>query len=485
MALQCSKRSIEFSLPPRINGPGASPMRRTFLLLLVTPFLGAAQPSVDLTHGPLRVSDNRRFLVHSDGAPFFWLGDTAWELFHRLSRPETHQYLENRRAKRFTVIQAVVLAELDGLEAPNAYGEVPLINRDPLRPNEKYFTHVDWVVKEADEMGLYIGMLPTWGNKVSKGSWEKTAPIIFNPENAKAYGRWIGRRYRNERNIIWILGGDRNPRGAEPVWRAMAEGVREADRHHLLTYHPNGQASSSDALGDDDWLAFNMIQSGHLAHNFPNFEFVERDYSRQPVKPVLDGENRYEDHPVNWKPKELGYFDEYDVRQAAYWAVLAGAFGHTYGCHPIWQMLAPGREPIGFARNNWVDALDMPGASSLRHLRALVESRPALSRVPDQGLLADNPPAGIDHAQASRGDGYAFIYVPAGRPAIVNLYRFPWKNSKVWWFDPKSGGARPDGTAASDSPRTFTPPGTPGRGNDWVLVLDDLAVGFAPPGERR
>ena len=81
----------------------------------------------------LRVSDNKRFLVKDSGAPFFYLGDTAWELFHRLNREEADLYLENRAAKGFTVIQAVVLAELDGLKVPNPYGEVPLINMDPTK----------------------------------------------------------------------------------------------------------------------------------------------------------------------------------------------------------------------------------------------------------------------------------------------------------------------------------------------------------------
>src|ERR687894_371368 len=71
-------------------------------------------PSVDFAHGDLKVSENGRFLVHEDGSPFFYLGDTAWELFHRLDREEADRYLADRAGKRFTVIQAVALAELEG-----------------------------------------------------------------------------------------------------------------------------------------------------------------------------------------------------------------------------------------------------------------------------------------------------------------------------------------------------------------------------------
>lgn len=110
----------------------------------------------------LKVHTSRRYLVTEDGKPFFWLGDTAWELFHRLGREEAGVYLRDRAGKGFTVIQAVVLAELDGLNTPNPAGHRPLIENDPTQPNEPHFQDVDWVVDRAEALGLYIGMLPTW-----------------------------------------------------------------------------------------------------------------------------------------------------------------------------------------------------------------------------------------------------------------------------------------------------------------------------------
>lgn len=121
-----------------------------------------------------------------EGKPFFWLGDTAWELFHRLSREEADLYLKNRADKGFTVIQAVVLAELDGLHDPNAYGEIPLENDDPTKPREPYFQHVDFIIRKAEQYGLYIGLLPTWGDKIYKDSWG-VGPEIFNVDNAKMH----------------------------------------------------------------------------------------------------------------------------------------------------------------------------------------------------------------------------------------------------------------------------------------------------------
>ncbi|HOJ59656.1 MAG TPA: glycoside hydrolase family 140 protein [bacterium] len=437
--------------------------------------------SVDFSHGPLKVSENRRFIVHEDGTPFFYLGDTAWELFHRLTREEAERYLENRRQKGFTVIQAVVLAELDGLETPNAYGDKPLLNNNPAQPNEAYFKHVDFIVNKAKEKGIFIGMLPTWGDKVTK-AWGK-GPVVFNPENARIYGRFLGQRYRIQPNIIWILGGDRVADGAEEIWRAMAQGIQEGDGGiHLITYHPQGGQSSSKWFHEDEWLAFNMLQSGHDRFDNPNYRMITADYNREPVKPCFDGEPRYEDHPVNWKA-ENGWFNDFDVRQAAYWALFAGAFGHTYGCHDIWQMMAPGRAPISSARNNWYDVLDLPGAWDMMHVRHLMESRPFLSRVPDQSLIAEGQSEGAGHVQATRGDGYAFVYIPAGTPVTIQLGKISGGKVMAWWYDPRKGTASLIDSFADSGTRRFDPPGPEKRGNDWVLVLDDASQNFPAPGQ--
>ena len=120
--------------------------------------------SVDFSHGDLCVSPNGRFLQHTDGTPFLYLGDTAWELIYRLNEPEVELYMENRRAKGFTVIQTVILSELDGSDGINR----PLINGSPSTPDPDYFKWVDRVLEIAGEKGLYVGLLPTWGDKVDR-----------------------------------------------------------------------------------------------------------------------------------------------------------------------------------------------------------------------------------------------------------------------------------------------------------------------------
>jgi hypothetical protein len=437
--------------------------------------------SVDLKHGKLQISENKRFLIHEDGTPFFYLGDTGWELFHRLNKEETEKYLENRRAKGFTVIQAVALAELDGLNTPNAEGNKPLIDNDPLKPNEAYFIHVDWVIRKAAEKGIFIGLLPTWGDKVDK-RWG-AGPVIFNKDNAFKYGQWIGKRYRDFPNIIWINGGDRDGGGDNtPVWNALAEGIKSVDKNHLMTFHPWGERSSSEWFHNSSWLDFNMCQTGHGQRSYAIYkQIIVRDYDLKPVKPCFDGEPRYEDHPVGWNPNVLGWFNDEDIRQALYWNLFSGSFGHTYGCHPIWQMKTPAREAVGLARNNWYDVLDLPGAWDLIHARKLLESRPFVSRIPDQSMIVPSYYPETDYVVATRGNGYAFVYFPTGWSAEIILDKLGAKSVTAYWYDPRKGESKLIDTISGTGTRKFTPPSN-GRGNDWILVLDDLSKGFKAPG---
>jgi hypothetical protein len=456
-------------------------MNRIILLSLIFLFGSSS------AFAQLRVSKNQRFLETAEGKPFFWLGDTAWELFHRLSREEAEMYLKNRAAKGFTVIQAVVLAEMDGLHTPNYYGDVPLEDDDPAKPREAYFQHVDFIIQKAEQAGLYIGLLPTWGDKLYKDRWG-TGPEIFNTGNAKVYGRWIGARYKNQKNIIWILGGDRNPRNETDVavWRAMAEGIAEAvggNDKALMTFHPQPtpveDGGSSKWFHHDAWLDFNMFQTGHCREN-NLWDRIEVVYNRKPVKPVLDGETLYEDHPVCFNAADLGTANAYDVRKHAYIDVFAGAFGHTYGCHDVWQMYAPHRTPVNGPHYPWYVALDLPGASQMKYLRALMESRPFFDRVPDQSVLLNTSGAN-DRIQATRGNDYIFVYSSQGKRITIAATKISGREIAAWWYNPRNGEVKEIGTFTKQPKHEFTPP-TTGYGQDWVLVIDDASKSFNKPG---
>lgn len=437
----------------------------------------------------LRISSNKRFFIKEDNTPFFWLGDTAWELIHKLSRDEVDLYLENRAKNGFTVIQTVALAELDGLRVNNAYGRKPLLKNsfgeyDPTMPdleinesnNYTYWDHLEYVIDKASDFGLYIALLPTWGDKFHL-CWGK-GPEIFNSENAKVYGNWLANRLKDKKNIVWVLGGDRQLITAEHfhIINEMAKGIKIGEsEEHLITMHPAGSFSSAYHVHKEDWLDFNMIQSGHDRLNNENYKKVSEDYNRNPIKPVIDAEPRYEDHPVNFNPVN-GYFDDYDVRQAAFWAVLSGACGHTYGHHSIWSMCT---EPTEYTIMTWKEGINRPGGKQMKYLRGLIESRPFLELIPDQDLVVQNY-TGANFITAANGKDYAFLYSPNGLKLHVNMGRISGENVKAYWYNPRNGESIYIGEKRNDGIEIFMPPSS-GRNNDWILVMDDAKSGYTTP----
>jgi hypothetical protein len=429
----------------------------------------------------IKISENRRYLVCDGGKPFFYLGDTGWESLTRLDKVDAELYLKDRASKKFNVIQVMGLAE-HSFQTPTRNGHTALIDDDPMKPSEDYFAFADWYVKRANELGLVIALLPTWGDKWNK-SWGR-GPEIFNPENARRYGQWLGARYR-EADLIWVLGGDRfveNERHMS-IMREMAEGLSEGDGGvHLRTFHPPGPHSSAEWMHDESWLDFNMWQTGH-DRNRDTYNAIATDYALTPVKPCLDGEPGYEDHPISFNPAN-GYLNEYDVRKATYLSVFAGACGVTYGCHDVWQFLdtkwAP---PITYAHMPWKEALNLPGAGQMQHLRSLIESRPYLSRIPDQAMIVSDVGTASSRIQATRDikHRYGFVYSAAGRPFALDMSKMAAPPIHLYWFDPRTGVANAVGTVPAQKITEFTPP-TSGENNDWVLVLDAASCQFPTPG---
>lgn len=464
---------------------------------LVTAIVVSAGAPVKAALPQLKVSANHRFLVQADGSPFFYLGDTAWELFHRLNREEADRYLQDRAAKGFTVIQAVALAEIDGLNSPNPYGHRPLLDNDPTRPDVKdgpandYWDHVDYIVEKANALGLFIGFLPTWGDK-----WNRKAGAgggAFTPDSAAVYGEWLGRRYR-DKGVIWILGGDRPVENDEhrAILGAMARGLARGDAGvHLKTFHPPGANGSSTWLHGEDWLDFNMRQNGHAVDYTGRYDQTRADYNRQPVKPVLDGEPVYEDHPVDFNAAKSGHSTAADTRRPLYWDLFSGACGHTYGHHSVWQMWSPGRAPINNPLMPWYDAIQQPGAGQMQHGKNLLLSRPFLTRVPDDTVIVTDrvptavPGAGKYRFVATRDEAgtYALVYAPIGRKFKVRMETIRGPKVIAWWFNPRDGKASRIGDFPNTGEREFLPP-SPGELLDWVLVLDDAAKKYPLPGKH-
>jgi len=441
---------------------------KAVLFIIIHSFLFSQLFAQDTSTLPLlEVQPNGRFLQTEKGEPFYYIGDTAWELFHRCTREEVEDYYSNRYEKGFNVIQAVALAELDGLNTPNAYGDKPFDNNDINQAIEDYWLHIDWCINKAAEYGLYIALLPTWGDKVDK-LWG-VGPVIFNTDNAYKYGQWIAKRYKNYSNIIWVNGGDRDcNKGNEAVWHALAKGIKSIDQNHLMTFHPRGGTSSSLCFHEAEWLDFNMLQSGHWERYRDNYQEVKADYQRLPIKPCIDGEPNYEDHAINWK-KEFGWFNDADIRRSCYWNIFAGAMGAVYGAHPIWQMKHDEHEPVGDVRRNWDEALDLPGAHQMGYIRQLMEEQGFNKLSPKQNVLPNGADQLYNRQLALGNEKKLAVYLTNGAQVNIEL---PWKAStEAYWFNPRVGTYSDTITYKAVSKLSID---VPVKGIDWVLLIDEV-----------
>jgi len=467
-------------------------MNRFVILLAgwILPLAIFAQP---WKNGAVKPSSDGHHLVHSNGKAFFWLADTDWEMFHRLTLPEAETLIKTRKKQHFNVLQAVALAEFDGLRKPNAYGQTPFEGADPSKPNEAYWKTVDDMIDLAAKHGLYVALLPTWGDKVTQ-MWGE-GPVVFpadQPEIAYRYATWLAERYKKHPNVLWMLGGDRPPLTDEkrpfsntanvdyrPVWRAMAKGILEKQPDAFITYHIwGGEQSTSQYIHEEPWLHMNTIQSGHGGgHDVTIWKSITRDYQLKPVKPTLDAEPNYEDHPVNPWPKwdpATGYYNDYDVRKQCYRSVFAGGCGVTYGHHAVWQFWSPRYEKINHADRYWTEAIYRPGANQIGYLRQLIESRPMLQRIPDQSLIAEgqgNTAAEYICATRAADGSYAFVYLPVAKQITMETKNLKGDKIAVRWYNPRTGkmGKKKKVKKAA---RIMLKPPVSSDISDWVLILD-------------
>jgi len=419
----------------------------------------------------LHVSPNGRHFVDQDGKPWFYLGDTAWLMFQRLDREETEVYLQDRADKGFTVIQAYVIRGL-GLHHPdgptNLLGEVPFLDLDPTRPNEAFFRHVDHVVRRANELGLVMGLV------VAKSWHVKEHPErVFDTGNARGFGMFLGARYRN-RDVLWYVGGDSAPGSDAEVWVAMARGLKDgSEGQHLVSYHGHGHTSSSYWFHEADWLDFNSIQSGHRWAT-DTAAFITKDYELLPIKPTVDMEPPYENHPTG---PETPRIDSHQVRKGAYWAMLAGAAGHGYGALDLFRLYKENGGPFpreGFLP--WRQAIAYEGSRQVGLMRRLFELRPWYQLVPDQSVIASGQGEGETHVQAARTQDGSFLiaYLPQGDRVGIHMDRISGQNVQARWYDPRLGTWRDIGRFPNRGTQAFSAP-SQGDKEDWVLVLEDAA----------
>lgn len=426
----------------------------------------------------LHPSANGHFLVDDSGRPVFLLADTAWRLVTQLKREEMTAYFEHRRSQGFNAIALVLYAPPDPKVAGtvvNAYGRAPfaMANGAPdlSKPDVEYWKLADFAIAEAARTGLYAIVLPCWGSAiVGDYSGRPSRDQVFDATSARQFGHWVGERYAGQSQVLWMLGGDRRAVYGEldfrPVFRALAEGLREGGAEQLMSFHPPKRApQSGDWFHRDAWLGFNSIQ------HWPEDQcgIITRDWNAQPAKPTWIFESRYEGY---WKNNyKAGQWGEWQCRQQAWQSVLAGGFGFTYGHERVYGFGSDGAD--------WKSFLDAPGATQMHHLADLLtrwDQADLLSRVPDQSLIASdegkadrlssNRITAMRNGAATR----ALFYDACGRPFTVRMSKLAAAKVKASWFNPRDGSEILIGEYDNSGENAFVPP-TSGEGADWVLQI--------------
>ena len=443
-------------------------------------------------NGKLKVSDNQRYLMHENGTPFFWQGETGWLLPERTDRAEAAYYLQRCREAGYNMVQVQVI---DGVPAYNHYGQMSNIDGWNFQGiNRKgvygYWDHMDYIIKCAEREGIYIGMVAIWGGLVKAG--------LLTEQDAVKYGTFLANRYKNSPNIIWMMGGDIQGDINYKVWDKLAKTIKSIDKNHLMTYHPRGRYTSAKWFSKADWIDFHMFQSGHRRYgqrmgnkDYPipdnteedNWMYVDSTWAYKPMKPVIDDEPIYEDIPQGLHdPNEPRWMD-YDVRRYAYWSVFAGSFGHTYGHNAIMQFLKPGYgTSYGDAGDvkTWYQALNDPGFSQMKYLKRLILAFPFFERIPDQAVISGENGKQYERLIATRGNDYLMVYNYTSREMKIDMRKSSGDKKKIYWMEAATGELRYLGEVANKI-YTMKPQKITSGICDGVLIAFDSTKQYLTP----
>ena len=430
-------------------------------------------------NGKLKVSANSLYIVHENGTPFFWLGNTAWLLPERLNREEAEYFLTKDREAGYNVEQIQVLNAIPtfnvyGQQANNMEFDFSKVSKPGVYG---YWEHLDYIVSVAEQNGIYIAMDCIWGSMLKH----------MDTKKAEALGKFLAQRYKDHPNIIWMIGGDIRGDKSPEVWDAMARAIRKIDNNHIMTFHPRGRTTSAWWFNDREWMDFNMFQSGHRRYGQrngdgdytikdnteeDNWRYVDMSFEKKPLRPVIDGEPSYEDIPQGLHDFSAPRWMDYDVRRYAYWAVFGGCFGHTYGHNSVMQFIRPGLNASFGAEKPWWEAMNDPGYNQMKYLKWLMLNLPFTERVADQSVIAGTNGERYDRNIATRGNDYLLVYNYSGKPMDIDLTKISGKKKNVWWMNPADGTLTYIGEMDSKV-HTFTYDAAYLRGSDRVLIAID------------
>jgi uncharacterized protein DUF4038/collagenase-like protein with putative collagen-binding domain len=429
---------------------------------------------------PLRVEANKRYLIDAEGNPFLLQGDAAWDLITQLNDSDVDLYLEDRRQKGFN---AVIVRLIDHHFSPNPpfndAGDSPFIapctvaaqNCDfsVANLNSVYFDHANSVINKAAEKGILVLLAPAYTGFLGLDEGWFQEMQVNGTTKLQLYGDYVGNRYKNFTNILWVNGGDYSPDNAgKDLVRAVANGILGKIPGALQTFHGGRH---TPALGfwfpPEPWLTVNDIYTDEN----DVFDMAKTEYNRSTM-PFFMIENRYENEPVSSPPGASAAL----VRTQAYQAALTGATGYFMGNFPMWDFATDGSmNPL----TDWKAALNSGAASTLKYLRILFEGRAWHTLLPDlsNNLLIGGIGVDKDRAVAANAGTFAIAYVPAVRQITIDPSQLNGPNVQAKWCDPTNGVCTAAGApfAKISGTKNFTPAGNNSGGfGDWVLLLESI-----------
>jgi hypothetical protein len=462
--------------------PFHSTIRRLGFLLLIVPVLAAcaARPvpavvtsSLPPVHPayPVQISANGRYLVDQDNQPVFWSGDAGWSLIVQATTADVDFYLANRQQKGVTVVLVNLIDHMFGGRAPRAInGDSPFSGVPFSTPNEAYFAHADYVISAAAERGIAVLLDPLYlGYNCGSEGWcaevqaESTSVL-------ELWGEYLGNRYKSFLNIVWVVGGDVDPRitpGVPDKVTAFAQALLRTDSVHLVTAHNvRGEMAASPWSGAE-WLSLNNTYSTYET----TYQQAQSAYDLSPARPFFQIEGYYEnEHSMTTQ----------QLRAQAYWTLLSGGMGYIFGNCPVWGLGPPAASFCPTANSDWKAELDYPGALSMIHVAELFRPRAWQNLVPDRDHLTLTAGYGTfgntDYATAEKTpDGSLVVaYLPTIRTVSVDMTTLTGAVS-ARWYDPSTGTYTSIAGIpfANTGTQQFTPPGNNSAGDgDWVLVLE-------------
>ena len=423
-------------------------------------------------HGAPRLSPDRRYFVHADGKPWFWLACTGWNSALLSTDAEWERYLADRNAKKFTAIQFVTTQWRAGRK--DELGQVAFTGVEEIRVNPEFFRRLDRRFDTLNDRGLVAAAVVLWAfTSKDNESPGEALPV----DQAALLAGYITARY-GAHHVMWLLGGDGDYRGAKAErWKTIGRAAFPEGRpRRPVTLHPRGTQEPWPPLKDEPWVDFFMYQSGQGSDvkkwrwNATRGPAV--DWKLEPPHPVVDGEPNYEAH-ISYHSKKAT--TDADVRRAVYYSLLAAPpAGVTYGAHGIWYWARERAVPLDHPRSGeadpWHVCLDYPGSRQMRVLREIFDSVEWWRLRPDRSLLAEDP-EGEDFRSymmpARSADGkFALIYLPANPSVKLNLSGFKGRVTATW-IDPRQGRRRDAIPLKSAAPVELKTPDE----SDWLLLL--------------